>query len=211
MNLVTNLLKNHYLLLMHHMFFAYALYYSPILMIIFGIFGAVVVGHKIAHLYFGHKRYENNWLDKTLSIIYVCVLGQGSPMQLAYVHRMHHKYADTINDPHSPAHLGRLNVYFLNWKKAKIEISIIKDYRNSNFQKFLTKHFKKIHISFLLSIYLIFGIIGILFVSSIIFFNFHYSSITNTFSHQNNNAINNNMIKYLMPWGYKHKEHHDQS
>jgi fatty-acid desaturase len=183
----------------------------PIITIILGIIGAIIIGHKIAHLYFGHREYTDGWTDKILSLVYVSILGQGSPMQLAYVHRMHHKYADTENDPHSPKHIGKTNVYFLNWKRSKIKTSIISDYRHSKFQKYLTKNTLKIHIIFLLFLFLLLGFNTVGIVSSIVVFNFHYSSITNTFSHNNNGPINNYLIKYIMPWGYMHKEHHDKS
>lgn len=191
------------------MLFLITLYAVPLLSVLFGIVGAVIVGHKIAHLYFGHKIYQDSFKDKILSIIYVIVLGQASPMQLAYVHRMHHKYCDTDKDPHSPKYIGRLNVYFLNWRKMHLEPSIILDYRKSSFQKWLTKHFLKLHYLFLFVIWSFGGVIYAGLISSIVVFNFHYSSITNTFSHSTEGPINNHKIRMIMPWGYKHKDHHN--
>jgi fatty-acid desaturase len=52
------------------------------------------------------------WLEYLLSFITTFSLS-GSAITWIAIHRKHHKYADTENDPHSPDHLGFWRVQFL--------------------------------------------------------------------------------------------------
>jgi fatty-acid desaturase len=210
MNLVTNFVRHHYLIVIHHGFFIYAFSGHPVLCLAVGLFISVLVGHKIGHLHFAHKSYKDTLLNKFFSIIYVTFLGQGSPMQLAYVHRLHHRFSDDGTDPHSPRWIGKWNVYFLNWKRSPIRAGLVEDFRGDVFQKFLNKYYRAFHFIFMGLIFLMGSAEAVgLFLSSVVVVNFHYMGITNSFSHNHNGAINNYKIKYIMPWGYKHKEHHE--
>jgi stearoyl-CoA desaturase (delta-9 desaturase) len=59
------------------------------------------------HRYYSHKSFEFKnthikWFFTILSII----AGRGSPLGWVYVHRTHHKFADTTQDPHDPTTVG---------------------------------------------------------------------------------------------------------
>jgi stearoyl-CoA desaturase (delta-9 desaturase) len=59
------------------------------------------------HRYYSHHSFE----FKHKAVKWICTLlailsGRGSPIGWVYVHRLHHTYADTEKDPHSPKLLG---------------------------------------------------------------------------------------------------------
>lgn len=61
------------------------------------------------HRYYSHRSFE----FKSNILKYICtwfaiVAGRGSTLGWVYVHRTHHKFADTIQDPHDPT--------TVNWK-----------------------------------------------------------------------------------------------
>ena len=65
--------------------------------------------HKLlAHAAFDPK----SWYPK-LSVVIASICFFGDPVASVMIHRLHHKYADTDNDPHSPVH-GRLHA-FVTW------------------------------------------------------------------------------------------------
>jgi len=63
--------------------------------------GIVVTYHR----YYAHKSFEFKHPPLKWILSYFAMMGgQGSPMIWTATHRMHHRYADTEKDPHSPTH-----------------------------------------------------------------------------------------------------------
>lgn len=67
------------------------------------------------HRWASHKSVELNEIAKPI-VVYLSILGcQGQPLWWAAVHRgYHHRKSDTIEDHHSPVHLGKWNA-FIGW------------------------------------------------------------------------------------------------
>lgn len=80
------------------------------------------------HRYAAHKMYTMNrfWERFFFALTY---LAQGSsylsPRAYALLHRMHHAYSDTENDPHSP-HFSS-NAFTMMWKTKNIYNSVLND------------------------------------------------------------------------------------
>lgn len=59
------------------------------------------------HRYYSHHSFEfKSNIIKWLCTWFATVAGRGSPLGWVYVHRMHHKNADTSLDPHDPTTVG---------------------------------------------------------------------------------------------------------
>lgn len=77
------------------------------------------------HRYAAHKMFEmSNFWEKAFFIF--TYITQGSSYLSAYaygvMHRMHHAYADTENDPHSPKY--DKNVFLMMWRTKDVYTSI---------------------------------------------------------------------------------------
>lgn len=103
------------------------------------------------HRYFAHKSFEfkNEFLKWTFTILSV-LAGRGSPLGWTYLHRKHHKYSDTEQDPHSPKYLGYKIFGFGHYKKQEeeqMQIFIVKDLMTKE-QLFIHRWYMCIVLSF---------------------------------------------------------------
>lgn len=90
-------------------------------------FLADVVQGLFLHRWASHELWSPpSWLQKALSTISVFALS-GNPIGYAALHRQHHKYTDTENDPHSPKHKGVWYVTSSLWRFEKIDPKRVAD------------------------------------------------------------------------------------
>ena len=70
---------------------------------VFSILGLSLTLHR----YYSHKnfKFKNELLRKIFTVIAI-LAGRGSPLGWVYIHRLHHRHADTENDPHGPETIG---------------------------------------------------------------------------------------------------------
>lgn len=81
-----------------------------VLGIIFMILGFSIVGGN--HRLLSHNSWPcPRYLRNLISLIATLGL-QGAPMAWVALHREHHRYTDTKEDPHSPSFMGRVHVQF---------------------------------------------------------------------------------------------------
>lgn len=74
------------------------------------------------HRYYSHRSFEfKNTFLKTFFTIVALLSGRGSTLGWTYIHRIHHAYSDTDNDPHSPASIGFKLFGFGHFKKLEEE------------------------------------------------------------------------------------------
>ena len=101
------------------------------------------------HKLLSHKQFKtvSNTFE-TISLFLSMLAGVKSPLGWIGAHRMHHKYSDTKNDPHSPTYKGFWNVFFNNWHIDRIPKIYIKDVLKNPRIVFFHRHWKILHISF---------------------------------------------------------------
>lgn len=202
------------ILFFHHLaIIAGLLYYGfniqyAVLILIGCILWAYIVGHKGLHIYLAHHDYKDN-IKSYLYTIGALVTGVGSPLMFAATHRQHHKFHDTEKDPHSPEHIGWLNVWFMNYNSQRISPRLVRDYLKSNFQKFMNRHWMKLTVAMIVVLVLIDPRIVCFIISPFSVYTFHGSSAINVFGHLNGSPRNSKEVLFWNPWDTKHKEHHE--
>jgi len=110
------------------------------------------------HRYYSHRSFEfkNNFLKLIFTLLAV-LSGRGSPLGWSYLHRKHHAYSDTEQDPHSPKYLGYKIFGFNHYKKQEeesMQIFLVKDLMTKE-QLFIHKWYIAIILSFVCALALI--------------------------------------------------------
>lgn len=132
---------------------------SNVLLSIFSFYILNILGNFMTlHRYYSHKsfKFKNScfkWIFTILSIL----SGRGSPLGWSYLHRKHHRYADTALDPHNPKILGYKIFGFGHYKKQEeesMQIFLVKDLMTTE-QLFIHKWYIIILLSFVLLLFLI--------------------------------------------------------
>lgn len=96
---------------------------------VFSILGLSLTLHR----YYSHKNFEfRNVLLRRFFTIIAILSGRGSPLGWVYIHRLHHRHADTENDPHGPTTTGFRLFGFkpMEESKEKIKTFLVKDFIN---------------------------------------------------------------------------------
>jgi fatty-acid desaturase len=96
-----------------------------------GIFGLSIGYHR----YFSHRSFETGYKRKLLLLFLNLLTGQGTIVSQVSIHRHHHKFSDTDKDVHGSnlSFFNRFffslksNSYFLNEKKVRPSIDLIRD------------------------------------------------------------------------------------
>lgn len=113
------------------------------------------------HRQITHRSFSTNRVVKIFHLFCAMLSGQAGPVVWAHVHRIHHKYSDLDNDPHSPkegfwsGHLG----WIFNQEKRKD----IEDFQNIPKDLLLDKDiqfFQKIHYPALIVLFVVLYQIG---------------------------------------------------
>lgn len=140
----------------------------------------------------------------------------GSPLNWATVHRLHHKYSDTLLDPHSPGQIGRWDVFFNQWKlpteiSAREKIAVTRDFLKNPVVRFCHRNYSLIHFSLATLIIISFGWVNAAY--------FYFlpctlcllgTSMVNTFCHGSNGTSDNSLINFLTMGEGLHKTHHQK-
>lgn len=89
-------------------FFIFDFTWLSLVYILVGYFLYSGVGVSMTlHRYYSHRSFEfKSDIIKWICTWFAVVAGRGSPLGWVYVHRTHHKFADTPKDPHDPVTVG---------------------------------------------------------------------------------------------------------
>jgi len=68
------------------------------------------------HRYYTHQQFSLSKPVEYMLLPFAIIIGIGSPIMYALLHRQHHRVLDTDGDPHSPAKLGILTVITGLWE-----------------------------------------------------------------------------------------------
>lgn len=81
-----------------------------------------VYGYNVgSHYAFAHRLFRFS-RPVELALIYTSTISAGaSPLSWAIYHLAHHRYSDTMHDPHSPAHRGWRVLFPITFRSDKAE------------------------------------------------------------------------------------------
>ena len=107
------------------------------------------------HRLLTHRSFKTyKWLENLLSLISV-ISTVGPTLSWVAVHRVHHAYADTHNDPHSPNEGGQFSFkravqvwWGYDWKIPQVSIKLVKDLLRNPIHMFIFNHYFKIIFAF---------------------------------------------------------------
>jgi stearoyl-CoA desaturase (delta-9 desaturase) len=169
------------------------------------------------HRYYSHHSFEfRSDIFKWICTWFAIVAGRGSPLGWVYVHRTHHKLADTDRDPHDPTTIG--------WK---IFFPHLLDYGDSINKRLIIDMLSKLHVN-INKYYMLFIIgwsIALLMISPAVFYFFYvvpftlsyialdlFVFLSHTYGYRNfetKDDSKNNWFISLILWGEGwHNNHH---
>jgi len=174
--------------------------------IIYAGFCGTVFFHRVAT----HKNSINPIVEKVL-ILLSWLGATSSALAWAGVHRKHHRYSDTDNDPHSPIKMGKFRAY---WQLSNNDSDIIRyvpDLLRKPWYVFQHKHY----FSVLYAIHLIGLLLLPLYVYWMLlvvpaFLMWFTGSIINCFCHDTLGPVNKVFISILSGGEGMHHHHHEQ-
>jgi stearoyl-CoA desaturase (delta-9 desaturase) len=183
------------------------------------------IGSEVGfHRYFSHKSFETTTLRKNLLLWWGTLLGVGSCISWATMHRIHHATADTEKDPHSPHFSGLIKPFLGIPEELAYNHKITKDLIKDKLQLFTHKNYFKIQLFYILFLLLISYVVNTL-LPLIIFYCMASVSlwilygITNTVEHMSgyrtfnteDHSGNHHWIRFLWLGAGLHNNHHYNS
>jgi len=110
----------------------------------------------IFHRTLSHNSFKFNPVVKKFLILWSCLANVGSPLTWVAVHRAHHKYCDTKQDPHSPLHNGFWFMMFGSMF-ARVSVKHVRDLLRDPFMIFTHKYYYVIQVPWICLLYYIGG------------------------------------------------------
>lgn len=165
------------------------------------------------HRYFSHRSFSAGVWYEYYVLMIGSLTGSGSLLGWAGVHRMHHRYSDTENDPHSPRYKGIWKVFTSTFEVPPIKYSSVKDLLKNPRVMFFHRHHRKIRLlTFLLGAGLLpFPWFLVLVVSPMLYGYFGFGLI-NAFCHDrvSGGAKNSHLVNIFAGGDGFHKNHHER-
>lgn len=123
----------------------YAIYFSEYSLLfvsvvtywIIGVLGINIGYHRLL----SHRSFKTHWFWEQLFSVIGVITVVGSPLAWVAVHRQHHRSAERPGDPHSPYILGNFRAWFGIWDMPKLDLKLVRDMRENNFQRELHKKY----------------------------------------------------------------------
>ena len=91
------------------------------------------------HRYFAHKSFKTEYWKSRMLLILGSLNLFGSTLSWAGTHRVHHRFTDDDNDPHSPHTQNPFKVWILWWKPFQISNRYVSDMIKDPWQLFIHK------------------------------------------------------------------------
>jgi len=160
------------------------------------------------HRYFAHKEFKASVWQEVVMLYCGLLCGGRSVIGWVGVHRMHHAYADTEHDPHSPKYQPRWRVLFSTWKVDTIQRKYIIDMMRNKRVMFFHKYGTYIFLAHQIIFFLLFGIDSLI-VHSIVFALAYIGfGILNLWGHNVDGPVNRVWINLIAPFEGNHSDHH---
>jgi len=191
--------------------------FIPVLLIMF-MTQFTIYTHYHMSITHGTWKFKYKLFDHFFSIVGI-LMGMGSPIPWAVIHRLHHKFTDTEDDPHSPTFYGWFLAHFHGWPTPDIMAARVA-------KKDLMKEFSHLMIyntptaigltavAAWLAIFGIFGIEGIFATCIGVGLTNTNLGVTNCWIHRKQEEISKPSLWLWSlilgsPEAYFHKEHHE--
>ena len=160
------------------------------------------------HRCISHQQIKLHAITETL-VLYIGVMASAcSPLTWAGVHRMHHAYADTEKDPHSPIHRKWYQVLLSTHRVKTIPRKFVKDLFKNKRVMFYHKH----RLIVMVFTYIVAAAINIkllLFLLLLLPMSFICYGIINLFGHNKHGSVNVWWINLFAPFEGNHYDHHN--
>lgn len=186
------------------------------LLSLFGYFLVMCCGVSVMfHRCLTHKSFKTQkWIEK-LFTFFGAMGGTGSSLGWVAVHRVHHRYSDKVEDPHSP-HTGSIWGIFVNKYNFKFNKWVIRDLLVDPFHLFLHKNYYAILAAYFALLLLISFKLFLFFGVLPMFYVFVASAVTVILGHMHgyrtynlNDKSSNSWIAAYLVWGEGwHNNHH---
>jgi stearoyl-CoA desaturase (delta-9 desaturase) len=170
---------------------------------------AGLCGTVFFHRVSSHKNSINSVIEKVL-ILLSWLGATSSALAWSGSHRKHHRFSDTLQDPHSPIIMGKFRAY---WQLSNNDSDIIRyvpDLLKKPWYVFQHKHYfivlHAIHIVGLLLLPLHIYWMLLIVPAFLMWFS---GSMVNCFCHDNTGPTNSLLFSILMVGEGMHKNHHE--
>jgi fatty-acid desaturase len=206
------------LIILNHTAAIFGLYYGSSWMLLLSMIGLILInkiGGEIGlHRYFCHRSFKTTKIGHYVILILACLNCFGPPMAWVGVHRKHHAFADTDQDPHGNQPKWRIWTTF--WKPFVIEQKYIKDFLRDKEQMFIYKWYFPLVCAVWYCLFLINWQLPIYLISIPSVISFHLAGLVNTMCHNHgdkdhntqDNSFNNRWVNYITLGSGLHNNHH---
>ena len=127
----------------HLSFILYTLFFVNYYWLLLGTLSGIIIniiGNNVGlHRYFSHKSFETKF-DLFLKF-FSTISCLGSQINYCMVHRHHHQFSDTKNDPQNPKKIGLLKSIIMDYDKVKINPKIVSDLIKDPHLKFIHQNY----------------------------------------------------------------------
>ena len=175
-------------------------------------FLSIVVVSAGYHRYFSHRAFKAPVWYEYLVLSLGTLTGSGPLLGWAGVHRMHHNYADTEKDPHSPIYKNFWRVLTSTFKVPSIKHRHVVDLLKNTRVMWFYKHHNAIRIvTFLGFALLLPGEWFLVLIVSPMIYSYIGFGLINSLCHASDGsgARNSHLINILAGGDGFHKNHHD--
>ena len=161
------------------------------------------------HRYFAHRTWRTNSVGETILLYIGLICGGRSALTWAGVHRIHHAYADTDRDPHSPKNHSRYVILFSLWRVKSIPRKFMVDLIKNPRVMFFHRYGKYIFFAHWIITALMFGTNAIIINSMLFILSYVGFGVLNLYGHDANGPANRFLINLIAPFEGNHKDHHE--
>ena len=168
------------------------------------------------HRYLTHKSFATSKFWEIVMLWVSVPATIGTPLSWAGTHRLHHAFSDTTKDPHSPKVLGLVKSYLHMWNKITIPSALVSDILKNKTAKYIHMNYLKILTVYIITLYTINPVLGVLIYSIPAVLVFHITGIINSLGHglgyRNSNtkdtSTNSKFIALFTAGEGLHNNHH---
>jgi stearoyl-CoA desaturase (delta-9 desaturase) len=206
------------LIILNHIAAIYGLLYGDLVFLLLSCIGLLLInkiGGEIGlHRYFCHRSFKTSRLGHYALLTLACLNCFGPPVAWVGVHRKHHAFADTNQDPHGAQ--SKWRIWFTVWKPFTIEKRYVSDLLKDRDQRFVYKWYFWLIAALWASLFLINWQLPIFLLSIPSVISFHQAGLVNTMCHDHgdkdydtkDNSFNNRWVNMITMGSGLHNTHH---